>query len=160
MLNERNNYRQVIKATSIFGGVQLFNIIIAVVKWKVVAIFLGANGFGIVKLLNSTIELVGELTKVGLDTAAVKEISIAKASKQEKKVTIIVSSLRKMVWLTGVIGTMVIILLAPFLSKLAFGNGNYTIAFVWISITLLFKQLSVGQLAVLQGLRKLNYLGL
>lgn len=158
MVEERNQYRQVIKATSIFGGIQFLNIIIAVIKWKAVAIFLGANGFGIIKLLNSTIELIGEFTKVGLDTSAVKEISFAEASKKENKIPIIVSSLRKMVWLTGTVGTIVVIFFSPILSKLAFGNTNYTIAFVWISITLLFKQLSVGQLAVLQGFRKLNYL--
>ena len=41
---------------------------------------------------------------------------------------------------------------------MAFGNKDYTISFIWISIALLFKQLSSSQLAILQGLRKLQYL--
>ena len=48
--------------------------------------------------------------------------------------------------------------LAPWLSRFTFGNRDYTWAFIWISITLLFTQLSTGQLVVLQGLRKLQYL--
>ena len=50
------------------------------------------------------------------------------------------------------------IALSPWLSEIAFGNKDYTISFIWISIALLFKQLSSSQLAILQGLRKLQYL--
>jgi O-antigen/teichoic acid export membrane protein len=48
--------------------------------------------------------------------------------------------------------------LSPLLSQLTFGNHKYTLAFIWISITLLFTQLTSGQIALLQGMRKLQYL--
>ena len=48
------------------------------------------------------------------------------------------------------------ILFSSWLSKITFGNDEYTIAFICLSITLLLKQLSVGQLAILQGFRKLK----
>ena len=47
---------------------------------------------------------------------------------------------------------------SPLLSRLAFGTNDYVLAFIWISVTLLFQQLSSGQLVVLQGLRKLKEL--
>src|SRR5690606_35327566 len=46
----------------------------------------------------------------------------------------------------------------PLLSRLTFGTDEYTVWFAWLSITLLFKQLSVGQLALLQGFQKLQFL--
>jgi O-antigen/teichoic acid export membrane protein len=50
------------------------------------------------------------------------------------------------------------LVLSPWLSQLTFGNREYTLAFSWISITLLFNQLSTGQMVLLQGMRKLQYL--
>jgi O-antigen/teichoic acid export membrane protein len=48
--------------------------------------------------------------------------------------------------------------LSPWLSQFAFGNREYTLAFIWISITLLLNQLSSGQKALLRGMRRVQYL--
>ena len=53
---------------------------------------------------------------------------------------------------------LVTLVLSPWLSQLTFGNKNYTLAFIWLSVTLLFNQLTNGQMALLQGVRKLKYL--
>ena len=58
MNKQQASYRQIMKATSLFGGVQVFQIIIAVVRSKFVAILLGPSGMGIVGLLTSTTGLV------------------------------------------------------------------------------------------------------
>jgi O-antigen/teichoic acid export membrane protein len=47
-------------------------------------------------------------------------------------------------------------ILSPWLSHLTFGNKEYTAAFMWLSVTLLFNQLTSGQDVLLQGMRKLN----
>ena len=51
---QQSSYRQIMKATSLFGGVQIFQIIISVIRSKFVAILLGPSGMGIVGLLAST----------------------------------------------------------------------------------------------------------
>ncbi len=38
MVSDKNSYKQIIKATSLFGGVQFFNILISIIKSKVVAL--------------------------------------------------------------------------------------------------------------------------
>jgi O-antigen/teichoic acid export membrane protein len=63
-----------------------------------------------------------------------------------------------MVWITGLLGLVCTAILSPWLSQLTFGSKKYTVAFIWLSLTLIFNQLSTGQLVLLQGLRKLNYL--
>src|SRR5690606_18922204 len=56
------------------------------------------------------------------------------------------------------LGAFVTLAFSPLLSRLTFGSDAYTAWFAWLSITLLFKQLSVGQLALLQGFQKLQFL--
>lgn len=146
------------KATSIFGGVQVFNIIISVVKSKFVAVLLGPAGMGISGLLTSTTTFIGTVTNFGLNTSAVKNIAEANATGDIKRISDVASVLRKLVWITGILGTLVTLVLSPLLSDLTFGNRDYTVAFMWISITLLLTQISNGQMVVLQGMRKLQFL--
>ena len=157
-MEQKSSYRQIVKATSLFGGVQFFQIIISVVRSKFVAILLGPAGMGVVGLLTATTGLVAGLTNFGLGTSAVKNISEAKATNNNDRIATVITVVRRLVWITGILGALVTLALSPWLSQFTFGNKDYTIAFIWISITLLLNQLSTGELVVLQGLRKLQQL--
>jgi len=158
-VSEKNNsYKQVLKATSIFGGVQFFGMIISVIRSKCIAVLLGAHGMGVISLLNATIDLISEFIKIGLDTSAVKDIAYAKMNANEVEIQHVIGILKKLLLISGFFGLMLTIGLSPILSKLVFGNDTYVTAFICISIALLFKQLTIGELSILQGLRKINYL--
>ncbi|APQ19335.1 O-antigen translocase [Maribacter hydrothermalis] len=146
------------KATSIFGGVQVFNIIISIGRSKILAILLGPAGIGILGLIMSTTKLISSLTNFGLGISAVKEIAVAFELGDEKQLSKTIVIVKRWIWYTGIFGAILTIILSPFLSELTFGNKDYTIAFVWLSITLLLNQLTSGSFVFLQGLRKLKYL--
>lgn len=152
--SEKQEYKNSLKATSLFGGVQVYNIIIAILKSKVVALFLGPEGMGIYGLLTSTTGLITSATNFGLATSAVKDIAGANASGNIKRVSRTITVFRRWVWATGVLGLLVCLCLSSFWSRITFGNEDYTLAFVVLSLTLLFTQLSSGQIALLQGMRR------
>ena len=158
MSKEKESYQQIMKATSLFGGVQVFNILISILRSKVVAVLLGPAGMGIIGLFQTTISLIGSLTDFGLRRVAVKDIAAAVGSNNLKKVALVVTVLRRLVWATGLLGAFITFSTAPWLSQLTFGNKDYTGAFMWLSVTLLFNQLISGQNVLLQGFRKLKLL--
>jgi O-antigen/teichoic acid export membrane protein len=158
MNEEKSSYYKIISATSIFGGVQIFNIFISILRFKFIAIFLGPIGMGIAGLFTSAINLISGLTSFGLGTSAVKNVASANSDGDSFKISEIITTLRRLVWLTGLFGCILTMTFSKTLSKLTFGNENFTHAFIWLSITLLLMQLSKGQLAILQGLRKIKYL--
>ena len=158
MNDNQQSYRKVLNATSLFGGVQFINIILRLIRSKAIALLIGPIGMGISNLLLTTMELINGLTNLGLERSAVKDISLANTNSNSKSVAITISILKKLVWLTITVGVILMVLSAPWLSEIAFGNKDYTISFRWISIALLFKQLSSSQLAIIQGLRKLKSL--
>lgn len=153
---QKDSYKQIVKATSIFGGVQVFQILISIIRSKFVAVLLGPAGMGIYGLLTSTISLVTGFTNFGLGTSAVKNIAHSFSTGDEKKIAITVAIVRKLVWYTGLLGFMVTLFFASLLSQLTFGNTNYTWAFVWLSITLLINQVSTGQGVILRGTRRIK----
>jgi O-antigen/teichoic acid export membrane protein len=154
--SEQSSYRQIFKATSIFGGVQVFQILIGIVRVKFVAVLLGTAGVGIIGLLTSPRDLVMSITGLGVAFSAVRDISEAHGTGNQKNIAIAIKTLRRWTYFTGLLGAVVTISLAPLLSQWSFGNREYTWAFVWLSVTILLMAISQGQNAILQGTRRLK----
>lgn len=158
MQENQSSYRSIMKATSLFGGVQVFNIIIAIIRSKIIAVLLGPAGMGMVGLLSSTAGLISSLTNFGLGTSAIRDIAAANESGNQQRINKVVTVFRRLVWITGLLGAVITFIAAPWLSQLTFGNKEYIYAFMWLSCSLLFNQLAIGQNVLLQGMRKLKYL--
>src|SRR5881397_2599420 len=123
--NTSSSYKQIFKATSIFGGVQVFIILITIIRSKIVALLLGPAGMGIVGLITSTTTFINNLTNFGITTAAVKNIADSYSSNNAIKLGKTVTVFRKLVWLTGLLGLVVTLLSSPILSNISFGSLNY-----------------------------------
>lgn len=137
---------------------QFLNILISIIRTKLIAIFIGPAGMGIISLLNSALNTVGGITGLGIETSAVKHISEQHGDEDLKTVSRIIAIVKKITFWTGIFGALMVALFSRVLSELTFGNSNYTYLFVYLSVTLFFKQLTVAQMVVFQGLRKLQKL--
>ena len=155
-MSQQSAYRHILKATSIFGSVQVFNILISLIRSKFIAVFTGVTGIGIIGLLTSVINTIWCFTNFGIETSAVKNISTVQDNNQ--KLARETSILKRIAWISGILGSVIMIIFSPVLSKITFGNYEFTWAFILLSITLLFKQLTVSSIVVLQGLQKIKYL--
>ena len=156
MLNQQSSYRQIFKATSLFGGVQVIQIAIGIVRTKFVAILLGSTGVGIMGLLNAPLNLIISITGLGIAFSAVRDVSEAHGTGDQKRISKTITVLRQWSWITGFLGAVITVALAPILSQWTFGNSEYTWAFMWLSVTLLLQAISKGQSAILQGTRRLK----
>jgi len=74
------NYKSIFKATSIFGGVQVFNILITLIRGKAVAILIGTAGMGLNGLFLSGLNLIKSISSLGITESAVRDISKAHAT--------------------------------------------------------------------------------
>lgn len=158
MSKNKSAFNHILNSTSILGGIQVFNIIVQVIRSKFIAILLGPVGIGISGMLTSTTGIISGITNFGLGTSAIKDISVAFEQGNSTRISIITQVLNRWVCVSGLIGMILLILLSPFLSFWNFGNYDYTIAFIFLSITVLMGQLNVGNLVVLQGSRKIKLL--
>ena len=59
--NNRNSYGSILKATGLFGGVKVFEILMSIVRTKFVALLLGPSGMGIYGLISSPINLIKQI---------------------------------------------------------------------------------------------------
>jgi len=145
-----------LKTTSLFGGVQVLNIIFSVVRSKAAAIFLGPTGVGILGFFNSVINIVSQFSKLGIDVTVVRELAYQKNNTDD--ISKLLYVIKRLIWFTGTIGAMIMALMSPILSKWTFGTDTYTYAFLILSIVILIRQIVAGRLATIQGLKKLKLL--
>lgn len=157
-MSDKENFKEGLKGTTLFGGVGVLNILISIVKSKIIAVLLGPSGMGVLGLLNSSVELINKCTNFSLRTSAVKEISGAYATNDSDTLTKSYSVFRKLILVTGSLGLIACVLFSPYLSFTSFGDYSYTIPFVVLAISFPFIQLSDGLNVLMQGTKKLKLL--
>lgn len=158
MAEDKNSYRNITKAIGLFGGVQVFQIIVGIIRNKIVAILLGPLGMGVSGLITSATQFVASLSGFGLHTSSVRDVSKAHASNDIRKISITVKVLRRLVYLTGLLGTIIVFLFAPLISEISFGSKDYVVEFRLVSIILLIDQICIGQKVLLQGTMNYKYM--
>lgn len=154
MIEEQKSYKQIFKATTIFGSVQVINLFLGIIKSKLIALFIGASGLGIYSILTSTVDLIVRFTSLGLESSAVREIAMFENDPEGLNTRS--KALLNLSLLTGLIGGLFMLFFSAEISQVSFGNNNYSFLFVWGSISILIKQITNVNLAVLQGLRKVK----
>lgn len=150
------SYEQALKSTGIVGGAQFLTILITVVKTKIVALLLGPAGVGVLGLLQGIVDMIRNATGLGIHFSAVKDVAAANASRDGQRIGRTIRILRRWVWGTGLLGMTVAIALSIPLSRFSFGNAEYAVPIVLVSVVLLLTSLQEGQLALLQGLRMIG----
>ena len=53
-------YLHILKYTGLFGGVQGLNVLIGIVRNKLVAVLLGPQGVGLISLFNTTVRFISD----------------------------------------------------------------------------------------------------
>lgn len=155
-MTNKQEYRSIVKGTAIFGGVQVFNILINILRGKFIAIFLGPAGMGVSALLTSTVNTIYQLSSLGLSMGAMRDISIANKNDDQQRLSVIIKIFRRLIFITGLLGALICSVGSRWWSEIAFGTSQYTLAFVILGIMILFTTLTSGETALLQGTRRLK----
>ena len=148
---KQNTYSGIFKALALFGGVKIIQILISIIRSKLIAVLIGPTGMGISNLLTSTTNTLNSVTGCGLHTSAVREVAKSYNEHCQDGINRTITTLRGLTWFTGLAGAFLVLVFAKPLSFFAFGNSDYTTAFRILSIMMVFMQINVGQTALLQG---------
>lgn len=158
MQRKSNAYSSILKGTALFGGVQVFNILINLVRGKLVALLLGPEGMGISSLLTSSMNTIQQFTGLGLNLSSVQEIAKAHGQQDAERIGFVAYTLRRLLHLTALAGSLFAILFCSHLSEWTFGNADYKWHFALLSIVIFFSTLSGGELSILQGIHAVKKL--
>jgi PST family polysaccharide transporter len=155
-MSDKAAYGQILKSSSIMGGAAGINLLLGMVRTKFAAVLIGTGGIGLLANFMAIQGMVGAIAGLGLQSSAVRDIVTAVASDDKQAIGRAVLTLRRMCWLTGLLGMSALMALSPILSQWAFGSGEYTLHIALLGFVILFENLSGGQMALIQGMRRIG----
>ena len=161
MSKERDeSYSHVLKYTGIFGGVQGLNILVSLVRNKLVALLLGPEGMGLASLFNTTANFMSQATNLGIPFSAVKHVSTLYEEGDAERIAHFVGVVRVWSLITAAMGMLLCVLLGPLFSNYTFSWGDHTLHFVLLAPAVGLMALTGGEMAILKGARQLRSLAL
>lgn len=153
-----NSYAHVLKYTGIFGGVQGLNIVVGIVRNKLVALLLGPAGMGLAALYTSVVNFLSQSTSLGISFSAVRHLSeLSEADDDESRIRF-VRVVRAWSIVAALLGMLVCVALGPLLSREAFSGGDHTLHFLLLSPVIGMMALTGGETAILKGCHRLQEL--
>lgn len=148
------SYRQIFHSSAIIGGATAINMVIGIVKVKVLAVLLGPAGVGLMGLYQNIMSMASTLAGCGIGNSGVRQLA---ASVGEAETLAIV---RRTLWLAnlvlGLAGMVILWLLREPVALWVFGDTAHVSEVGWLGLGVLLTLIAGSQTALLQGLRRIG----
>lgn len=151
-----HSYRQIFRSTLLIGASSLANVVFGIVRSKAMALLLGPAGVGLIGLYNALAELCQTAAGLGVQASGVRQIADAAGADNNDRINRTVATLRLLSLLLGIAGLALIATVSTPLAEFTFGEPGYAGGVALLGVAVALKIVSGGQLALLQGLRRIG----
>ena len=124
---QNQGYRHILKYTGIFGGVQGLQLVLGLLRTKLMAILLAPSGMGLASLFQSTSQFLSQATNLGVSMSAVRQLSEDYETSDKALLERSIQTVRGWSLLTALLGLLVALVLGPVLSQTTFDWGNHSL---------------------------------
>ena len=150
------SYRRILKSSSIIGGASVINILIGLIRTKLVAVLLGPTGIGLVSLYTSLMSTASTVATMGIGTIGTRQIAQALGQDDGRALHL---ARRAMFWgslLLASAGALVVWSLRAVLAVRVLGIAEDANLVGWLSLGVAFSVASASQGALIQGMRRIG----
>jgi len=155
-VTEKTSHRQILRSSSIIGGASLINILIGLLRIKVVAVLLGPAGVGLVGILLNLMSTVATIAALGFGTVGTRQI--AEAVGREDQPTIDTAR-RALFWGTlflAVVGGILFWSLRHVLADKVLADPGMASTVGWLAVGVALTVVAGSQGALLTGMRRIG----
>jgi antigen flippase len=151
----KQTYGQILKSSMLIGGSSVLNIGLGFIRTKAMALLLGTTGYGLLSLYQSISDLTRCLAGLGVNTSGVRQIAEAVGSGDTQRIARTVTTLRRVAFYSGALGALLLLIFCREVSRLTFGDDRHAGAVALLSLAVFFGDVSAGQGALVQGMRRI-----
>ena len=156
MIDQVASYRRILKSSSIIGGASVLNIIIGMIRTKIIAILLGPAGIGLISLYTGLMSTATTVATLGIGTVGTRQV--AEAVSQENLHAVAIAR-RAIFWgtlLLACAGALIVWTLREVLAIYVLGDSEYTSNVGWLSFGVALSVAGASQGALIQGIRRIG----
>lgn len=156
-MNDRvASYRRILKTSSIIGGASVINIVIGLIRTKILAVLLGPAGIGLVSLYSGLMSTATAVATMGSGTIGTRQIAEAVSQEDERALTLV---RRAMFWgalLLASAGALVVWSLRDVLAVKVLGGAEHAAIVGWLALGVALSVAGASQGALIQGMRRIG----
>jgi PST family polysaccharide transporter len=156
MSDEVASYRRILKTSSITGGSSVINILIGLLRTKVLAVLLGASGIGLVSLYTGLMSTATTITSMGIGTVGTRQIAEAIGKEDAETLGIVRRAMFWGVLILATMGALVVWSLRELLAVNVLGGIEHTQIIGWLAVGVALSVASASQGALIQGMRRIG----
>jgi len=148
------SHRQIFHSSTLIGGASVINILISIIKVKMLAVLIGPAGVGLMGFYQNIMGTASTLAGCGLDSSGVRQIA---ASQGDKNILALVR--RALFWanlMLGVLGMAILWLVREPVAKMVFHDTVHAGEVGWLGVGVFLSLITASQMALLQGLRRIG----
>jgi len=151
-----NSYRQILHSSSIIGGSSVINIVIGLLRTKVIAVLLGPAGVGLIGLMVSLMSTASAVFSLGFGSVGTRKVAEASGKGDESAVA---AARRALFWGTiglALLGAGGFWLLRDLLAEQVLRDPGASAKVGWLALGVALSVASGSQTALLNGLRRIG----
>lgn len=156
MSQSRASYNRILKSTSIIGGASFANVMIGVIRTKILAVLLGPAGIGLVGLLTGLLNTASTFITCGVGPVGTRQIADAYSTGDLYRMQVI---RRAMLWVTLCFSAISAVLIWSFRRSIAIyalGSDRFADAAGLLAIGVALSIAATSQTALIQGMRRIG----
>ncbi len=155
MAEKSSSYQQILRSSILVGGASAINLFFGLIRNKAIAAMLGPAGIGLMGLYTAIWDVTRSFAGMGVNQSGVRQIADSVANGGMERAAATAYVLRRTSVVLGTLGAAGLLLFAEQVSTLSFGTPDRANAVRLLSAAVLFRLISDGQSALLQGLRRI-----
>jgi enterobacterial common antigen flippase len=148
-------YGQILKSSTLIGGSSVLNVCFGMVRTKAMALLLGPTGVGLLGLYGSIIDVTRTAAGMGVNSSGVRQIAEAVGTGDAQRISRTVTTLRRVAFCSGAVGALLLLGFSKPVSWLTFHDAEHTSSVALLALAVLFGDISAGQAALVQGMRRI-----
>jgi PST family polysaccharide transporter len=158
-MTHTNSYHTILRASSIIGAASVINVLIGLVRIKIVAVLLGPVGVGLVGLYISLMQTAATVSALGIGTVGTRQIAEANGRSDTAAVQSARSALFWGTLILALLGGLVVFLAREPLAALVLGPRADSAVIGWLAVGVALSVAAGSQSAYLTGLRRIGDIG-
>lgn len=156
MPKQNTSSRRALGTTLIIGSASFVNVLLDIVKVKVLSVLLGPAGMGLAATLATILNSAGKLAAMGLDQSAVPQIANARVNDEKEELARVLMVFRLLTVLFSVLGATLILVFQESIAMMVFADRAKGRLVAWLALGVAISVLGGSLGGVLVGFRKVE----
>ncbi len=126
-----------------------------ILRAKAIALILGPAGMGLMGLYTSIMDFAVSIADLGVNSSGVRQMAEAAGSGDMSRIARTAAVVRRTSVVLGMIGALVLVVFSTPIAEWTFGSPRFALPVACLSLALLFRVVSNGYSALIQGMRRI-----